>query len=83
MIEESTQPARVVAADLKRITLLMTSTAFSLYSCNGGHHSVSYPWIFCHFHIPPFTCFNSMGLRAANNLDEAFQAHPSKRQKAL
>jgi hypothetical protein len=55
MIEESTRPTRIVTTDLKRITLLMTSIAFPFHSRDGGHHSVSYAWIFCHFQIFPFT----------------------------
>ena len=57
MIEESTQPARIVTADLKCITFLMTRIAFSLHSRNGGHHFVSYPRIFCHFKMSPFPYF--------------------------
>jgi hypothetical protein len=57
MIEESTQPTRIVTADLKRISLLVASIAFPFHSCDGSHHSVSDAWIFCHFYTSPFTCF--------------------------
>ena len=68
MIEESTQSAEIVTADLKCITFLMTSISFSLHSCNSGHHFVSYPWIFCHFHISPFPCFSCSIIFAAEIL---------------
>ncbi len=57
MIKESTQPTRIVTADLKCIPLLVASIAFPLHTCDGSHHSISYPWIFSHFHITPLNCF--------------------------
>jgi hypothetical protein len=55
MIEEPTQPAGIVTADLKCVPLLMARIAFPFHSCDGSHHPVPYPWIFCHFQISPFT----------------------------
>jgi hypothetical protein len=75
MIEESTQPGRIVTADLKRITFLMASIAFSLHSCNGGHHSVSYPWIFCHFHLSPFTPLESPAACSGDENYSFFSEH--------
>jgi hypothetical protein len=55
MVEEPTQPARIVTTDLKHIPLLMTSVTATFHSRYCGPDSVPYSWVICHFDCPPLS----------------------------